>query len=307
MDIRRARHRVWVGVFALGVSIANPAAAIDITINTTITSMTLTGTGLMPFGTGTDPNLNDGYVFVNSMVTATTSSSTASTGSTVLTVNMDLTNPLKPTLTVDTQSTFNFFLDLKFEDVDPANDYASGLASPFTLLADPAKPLTITLADSVTFSLADIIANPDVFPDDPGIIASSNTVARSLGVNINTAASTATDFIKYRAEDFQFGDDLTFGDDVISATDIEDIIDAIVLGQPVPLTFDAQVAILSGSFMFTGAVADNETDPPFSILLVGPSAPNAAPEPGTLALLGLALAALGFGIRSSRERIRRPV
>jgi hypothetical protein len=291
---------------ALTLCIATAATAqpVEVTINTEITSMALSGTGAMPLGTDlANPPANEGFQFVQSTVTATTSSnpSAQSAGTTSLTIdlNLDMLNPFNSTISVGTVSTFNFFLDLTFTDVDPVNDYAAGLGSTFTLLADPTKPLAITLTDSVTFTLADIIANPGVFPDNPGINATSTAVKHGLGVDVNNN-SIGPDVLRYTAENFDLGDDLTFSDDVFTGTTLDDILDAIVTGSGVPLTFDAQVSIASGSFVFTGTVADPATDPPFSIQLIGVA--SAAPEPGTLILLALGLGWLGVVRARSRTR-----
>jgi len=300
-DVLRAFARLLAPT-ALAFCIAPAAVAqpLTVTINTEITSMTLSGTGSMPLGTDpATPPANQGFQFVESTVTATTSANpnAKSTGTASLTIDVDILNS---TITVDTVSAFNFFLDLTFTDVDPLNNYAAGLGSTFTLLADPAKPLVITLTDSVTFSLAEILANPGVFPDNPGINAVSNTVKHGLGVDINNN-SVGPDVLRYAAEDFDFGDDLTFGDDVFTDTTLDEIIDAILAGNPV-LTFNAQVSISSGSFVFTGSVEDPVTDPPFSIQLVGIA--STVPEPGTLLLLALGLAWLGVA-PARRERPRQ--
>ncbi len=282
----RSAASLSIGVLAFALAHAAVAQLFTLEINTEITSMSASGTGAMPLGTDPAmPPANQGYLFVDSMVTATTSTNPAakSEGTTSLSISL---NPLDLTITVDTFSTFNFFLDLTFTDIDPVNDYATGLGSAFSLLADPTKPLIVTLTDSVTFDLADI---PTAFPDNPGIVPSSNTVKHDLGVDVNNN-SVGPDVLKYSAQNFAFGDDLSFSDDVFTSTTLDEIIDAILFGTGLP-TLSAQISILSGSFVFTGTVDDPAADPPFQIaMIIGASS---VPEPGTLLLLALGLAWLG--------------
>lgn len=305
MDTDRTGRGWWFGLCVLALSFADTAvsAPIVVTINTEIVSMALTGTGPMPLGTGASLAVNDGYQDVESTVTATESPVHASTGTTRLTVDtmIDPDNLLNTVITVDTDSKFYLFLDLEFTDVDPTHDYAAGLGDSFTLLADASKPLTIMLSDSVSFSLIDIAMNPDDFPANPGIQAISNTVTRDLGVDINN--SGAIDFIQYEAGNFDFGDDLAFDDNVLTDTTADSLVADILagligLGGP-DFTFNAEIAVQSGSFIFSGMVADALTDPPFALALSAPTSAD-IPEPGVLLLF---LAGL-LGLCATRRRVR---
>lgn len=296
MNGRRGNRVFWLGVCALAVSLGSMATAeaTDVTINTEIVSMTLTGTGPMPFGTGADPSMNDGYQYVETMVTATESPLLPSSGTTEMsvTVGFDLTT-FEPLVIVDSISTFSFFLDLNFVDVDPTFDFATGLAPSFSLAADAGKPLTVVLTDSVSFSLID----PNAPPSSAGTQATSESVSRDLGVDVN--ASGENDFIQYAADNFDFGDDLSFDDNVLTNIDIDSIIEDILTGTVDPnvgFVFDAQVDIQSGSFTFSGLVADALTDPPFSIALSSPQSAE-VPEPGTLGLLLSGLIGAGAATR----------
>ena len=295
MQSRSARLVGLLSATAVALSMATSVVAdplFTVQINTEITAMTLTGTGPVPLGTG----LNQSYQPVQSMLTATATSNPSdpavkSGGTTTLTI----TSSGSDSVTVDTFSTFTFYLELKFEDIDPVNDYAGGLTNPLIL---PAKPLVITLTDSLTLSLADILANPNTLPDHPGVNPVSSQVEYDLGVDINS--SSENDVVKYTAENFDLGDDLTFSDDVLANVTLDDILDATFSGNP--LVLGTQVSILSGSFLFKGLVADPGADPEFSIQLTGLSL--SAPEPGTLLLLALAL--IGLGMTWGRVRASAP-
>ena len=292
----RGNRVFWPGACALAMSLGGMATAqaIDVTINTEIVSMTLTGTGPMPFGTGADPSMNDGYQNVETMVTASESPLLESSGTMQMSVTFGL-DPVtfEPLLTVDATGTFDFFLDLSFVDVDPTFDFAAGLAPSFSLPAVAGKPLTVMLTDSLSFSLTD----PNAPPTSAGTQVTSESVTRDLGVDVN--ASGENDFIQYAAENFDFGEDLSFEDAVLTNIDTDSIIEDILAGTFDPnmgFVIDAQVGIQTASFTFSGLVADSLTDPEFSIPLSSPPG-TGVPEPGTLLLLLTSLIGAGAATR----------
>jgi hypothetical protein len=192
-------------------------------------------------------------------------------------------------------SKFDFFLDLTFTNIDPVKSYAAGLGSAFTIPADPNQPLTVTLSSSLTFPLTIPPGDPTIIDDPP----TSTSVKLALPADVNDNG-LEPDVLKYAAENFELGDDLIFDDNVVSAPTLEEILDAILDPTlPFPDIFGAKVGIPSGSLLFTGTVADPGSDPPFSVQLNGPGLQQ-APEPGTLALLAIALTALGIARRRAR-------
>ena len=277
------RLRYLLSVLAVSAITCSAAQAIVVTLNveTGIVSMNLQGTSPLPLGMGSGSPGFD-YRLVDTLVTLTESASLASTGTTSIVFDLD-------TLTSTVTSNFELFVDLSFADADtdPGDDFAPGLTDPFNILADPNKPLTVMLQSSL------LLTDPVV---DLGTLALSNTISHSLGVDIN--GNGPIDGISFSAADLSFDiNDIDFTTIDFSGA----VIDPVTFD--VTLDLQGGVGITSSSVIFSGMVADNITDPPFTIELSGDvgSAGVQAPAPSTGLLVSLGL--LGLLVARRHQRL----
>ena len=313
MSLRHVRNFRLTTLFSLALLLgsANLASAqvgsIVVNIETELVSMNLTGSALVPLGSDPGNTLSgsiDGYHPVLSDVTISESPTFNSTGLTTITMNVDISDPTDIHVNGTLESTFDFYLDLQFNDADPTYDYAPALGSSVSLDA-PATPLSVTLSNTFDFAFLDLLLGDPSF-GDLGTVTSSSTVKYEFLADINDNAEN--DVMKLTASSLDFGlDELTFGDiDVlIDEDDLNDFLLGTLTGDLV-IDISSTLGITSTSLSFDGLVLDESTDPPFSLSVGGPSSTATAaatPEPSTLLLgmLALASGAALLGRRRSRR------
>jgi len=297
MQLRRNPFLV-VALTAVGMTAISSAQAASLTMNidTEIVAMNLSGTGLIPLASDPTNALGDsieGYGFVDTQFTTNESATETSTvTSTVAITTTDFLN-----FTVVTSSELALYLDMSFEDIDarPSRDFAAGLASPFSVPADPLNPISASLSSELLISFPETMANITI--TDLGTVLTADPYAIPLGVDVNGNAEL--DVMKLTAD----GLDFTMTDVLFTEVDISDD-DLLIFagGGDVVVDVNGSLDITSTLVGFSGEVMDAISDPPFTLNASGSTstASVAVPEPSTALLLAMSLFA-GLAYRARRR------
>jgi hypothetical protein len=273
-------HTPLIASLLLGASLSGRAEVITTTIDFTLPSfdvelaaMNLQGRGLMPLGRG-PLAINDGYRNVYSELLLTESPTATSTLTGSLGVNGSiewdgsaltlLGGMLSFTLDID----YQIYTVLTVTDIDPVNDYAAGLASPITM-----DPSIGSMSGSVDVDVTLLGSGGAIPGGSIGVDEFLSAKIADLGVDVN--GNGPNDYLQIALDHLEADFEMNL-DDV-----------SILLGSGTP-----RVSLNVDQLVFSGAVGDVTTDPPFGPITLSSAPLSQVPAPPGLALLGIGLVAL---------------